>query len=151
MSTTTQTQSVNTRFVTPGNPKVLGRMRERRQAGDRPPGRKLVEAGYHPAQPSIGFMKQCKEPSNMPSYPGLERWRLLEKLADGAFSSVYRASDTKHEHSDVAVKVLRKYEMNDRQVCEITCWAPALGACLWHYTNRCRKTTYAKKSTSHEN
>ncbi|EEP76877.1 serine/threonine-protein kinase srk1 [Uncinocarpus reesii 1704] len=28
--------------------------------------------------------------STMPSYPGLERWILLEKMGDGAFSNVYR-------------------------------------------------------------
>ncbi|KAJ6155548.1 Calcium/calmodulin-dependent protein kinase [Penicillium chermesinum] len=72
-------------------------------------------AGRARSPPTIGFMKQCEVPSNMPSYPGLDRWRLLEKLGDGAFSSVYRASDTKSQHRDVAIKVMRKYEMNDRQ------------------------------------
>jgi len=53
---------------------------------------------------------------DMPSYPGLERWSLIEKIGDGAFSTVYRASDTKSEFNEVAVKVIRKYEMNDSQV-----------------------------------
>jgi serine/threonine protein kinase len=52
----------------------------------------------------------------MPNYPGLERWRLIEKIGDGAFSTVYRASDTRAEFNEVAVKVIRKYEMNDNQV-----------------------------------
>ncbi|KAJ5924717.1 calcium/calmodulin-dependent protein kinase [Penicillium verhagenii] len=51
----------------------------------------------------------------MPSYPGLDRWRLLEKIGDGAFSCVYRASDTKSEHSEVAIKVTKKYEMKENQ------------------------------------
>ncbi|KAJ5223624.1 Calcium/calmodulin-dependent protein kinase [Penicillium chermesinum] len=116
MSTTTQTQPINSVHVTPGNPKVLGRMRGRRKAGESDAGRQLLEDGRQGAKPpTIGFMKQCEVPSNMPSYPGLDRWRLLEKLGDGAFSSVYRASDTKSQHRDVAIKVMRKYEMNDRQ------------------------------------
>ncbi|KAJ5612059.1 calcium/calmodulin-dependent protein kinase [Penicillium lagena] len=51
----------------------------------------------------------------MPRYPGLDRWRLLEKIGDGAFSSVYRASDTKSEFSEVAIKVSKKYEMHENQ------------------------------------
>ncbi|KAJ5648184.1 kinase-like domain-containing protein [Penicillium lividum] len=51
----------------------------------------------------------------MPSYPGLDRWRLQEKIGDGAFSCVYRASDTKSEFSEVAIKVTKKYEMKETQ------------------------------------
>ncbi|EQL03076.1 hypothetical protein G6O67_007447 [Ophiocordyceps sinensis] len=48
-------------------------------------------------------------------YPGLERWELLEKMGDGAFSNVYRARDLQGDHGQVAIKVVRKYEMNNMQ------------------------------------
>ena len=53
----------------------------------------------------------------LPRYPGLERFTLLEKMGDGAFSNVYRAKDTKGEFDQVAIKVVRKFEMNSSQVC----------------------------------
>ncbi|KAL2867981.1 serine/threonine-protein kinase [Aspergillus lucknowensis] len=53
--------------------------------------------------------------SKMPKYPGLERWILLEKMGDGAFSNVYRAKDTTGEYDQVAIKVVRKFEMNSTQ------------------------------------
>lgn len=54
--------------------------------------------------------------SKFPQYPGLERWELLEKMGDGAFSNVYRARDTQGQYGQVAIKVVRKYEMNNMQV-----------------------------------
>lgn len=54
--------------------------------------------------------------SKFPKYPGLERWALLEKMGDGAFSNVYRARDTLGQYGEVGVKVVRKYEMNNMQV-----------------------------------
>ncbi|CAK7215011.1 MAPK-activated protein kinase Srk1 [Sporothrix bragantina] len=54
--------------------------------------------------------------SKFPRYPGLERWELVEKMGDGAFSNVYRARDRTGAYtSDVAIKVVRKYEMNSTQ------------------------------------
>ncbi|PTB66049.1 kinase [Trichoderma citrinoviride] len=53
--------------------------------------------------------------SKFPKYPDLERWELLEKMGDGAFSNVYRARDLQGEHGEVAIKVVRKYEMNRMQ------------------------------------
>ncbi|KAH3028906.1 MAPK-activated protein kinase Srk1, partial [Aspergillus fumigatus] len=53
--------------------------------------------------------------TKMPKYPGLERYILLEKMGDGAFSNVYRAKDTTGEHDEVAIKVVRKFEMNSHQ------------------------------------
>ncbi|CEL02724.1 Putative Ca2 /calmodulin-dependent protein kinase, EF-Hand protein superfamily [Aspergillus calidoustus] len=53
--------------------------------------------------------------SKMPKYPGLERWILVEKMGDGAFSNVYRAKDTTGEFDQVAIKVVRKFEMNSTQ------------------------------------
>ena len=52
----------------------------------------------------------------LPRYPGLERWTLIEKMGDGAFSNVYRARDTTGQMSEVAIKVVRKFEMNSNQV-----------------------------------
>jgi hypothetical protein len=53
----------------------------------------------------------------LPKYPGLERWALQEKMGDGAFSNVYRAKDTQNVYDQVAIKVVRKFEMNSTQVC----------------------------------
>ncbi|KAF7587623.1 hypothetical protein BBP40_006987 [Aspergillus hancockii] len=53
--------------------------------------------------------------NKMPKYPGLERYILLDKMGDGAFSNVYRAKDTAGEHGEVAIKVVRKFEMNSNQ------------------------------------
>jgi serine/threonine-protein kinase RCK2 len=52
----------------------------------------------------------------MPRYPGLERWELIEKMGDGAFSNVYRARDLDGQHGEAAIKVVRKFEMNSSQV-----------------------------------
>lgn len=54
--------------------------------------------------------------SKFPRYPGLERWKLLEKMGDGAFSNVYRALDLHGHHGEAAIKVVRKFEMNSMQV-----------------------------------
>jgi serine/threonine-protein kinase RCK2 len=54
--------------------------------------------------------------SKMPKYPGLERWILVEKMGDGAFSNVYRAQDSTGQIKDIAIKVVRKFEMNKNQV-----------------------------------
>lgn len=54
--------------------------------------------------------------AKMPKYPGLERWILLDKMGDGAFSNVYRAKDSTGQYDEVAIKVVRKFEMNSNQV-----------------------------------
>ncbi|KAI9734780.1 MAG: hypothetical protein M1818_006767 [Claussenomyces sp. TS43310] len=51
----------------------------------------------------------------LPRYPGLERWKLIEKMGDGAFSNVYRAKDIEGNAGEVAIKVVRKFEMNSTQ------------------------------------
>ncbi|KAJ5281859.1 hypothetical protein N7478_007231 [Penicillium angulare] len=58
--------------------------------------------------------KKCDR--TLPSYPGLERWLLLERIGQGAFSTVYRAKDGEKKHGEVAVKVLRKFEMDKQQL-----------------------------------
>ena len=62
----------------------------------------------------------------LPKYPGLERWTLIEKMGDGAFSNVYRAKDNTGRHGEAAIKVVRKFEMNSTQVRELS----ALGFAL---------------------
>lgn len=54
--------------------------------------------------------------SKFPRYQGLERWELIEKMGDGAFSNVFRARDTEGKVGEVAIKVVRKFEMNSMQV-----------------------------------
>lgn len=66
----------------------------------------------------ISISKNRHNSTNLPNYPGLDRWRLYAKIGDGAFSSVYRAGDSTTEFDEVAIKVVRKYEMNGHQVCE---------------------------------
>ncbi len=57
----------------------------------------------------------------LPRYPGLERYKLIEKMGDGAFSNVYKAVDIQGNAGEVAIKVVRKFEMNSSQVslCEM--------------------------------
>jgi hypothetical protein len=62
----------------------------------------------------------------LPRYPGLERWRLIEKMGDGAFSNVYRAQDLDGIVGEVAIKVVRKFEMNSSQVSIGTTESPFL-------------------------
>ncbi|CAI7632790.1 unnamed protein product [Penicillium pancosmium] len=57
--------------------------------------------------------------SKMPQYPGLERWILVEKLGYGAFSNVYRARDSTTEFGEVAIKVLRSFQMDSTQRAKI--------------------------------
>ncbi|KAA8575078.1 hypothetical protein EYC84_004294 [Monilinia fructicola] len=53
--------------------------------------------------------------NRLPRYPGLDRWELIEKMGDGAFSNVYKARDTEGRAGEVAIKVVRKFEMNSNQ------------------------------------
>ncbi|TFY72111.1 hypothetical protein EVG20_g887 [Dentipellis fragilis] len=52
--------------------------------------------------------------SKMPTYKGLERYKLIDKMGDGAFSNVYKAIDLTNGQK-VAVKVVRKYELTASQ------------------------------------
>ncbi|KAJ5113065.1 hypothetical protein N7456_001599 [Penicillium angulare] len=63
-----------------------------------------------------GASTRKKSEHALPSYPGLERWLLLERIGQGAFSTVYRAKDGEKKHGEVAVKVLRKFEMDKQQL-----------------------------------
>ncbi len=59
--------------------------------------------------------EEREQQGKLPKYPGLERYILVEKMGDGAFSNVYRAKDTQ-QPGEVAIKVVRKFEMNSNQV-----------------------------------
>ncbi|KAI7860344.1 kinase-like domain-containing protein [Circinella umbellata] len=50
----------------------------------------------------------------LPSYEGLERYKLLDKLGDGAFSNVYKALDLETQEK-VAIKAVRKFELKPQQ------------------------------------
>ncbi|KAI6047328.1 kinase-like domain-containing protein [Pisolithus marmoratus] len=55
--------------------------------------------------------------AKMPTYKGLENFKLLDKMGDGAFSNVYKAIDLTTKEK-VAVKVVRKFELNASQAGE---------------------------------
>lgn len=60
--------------------------------------------------------EEREKAGKLPLYPGLERWELIQKMGDGAFSNVYRAKDREGVAGEVAIKVVRKFEMNASQV-----------------------------------
>ncbi|CAO3615849.1 unnamed protein product [Mucor hiemalis] len=47
----------------------------------------------------------------LPQYPGLERFEMIEKIGEGAFSYVFKARDTVTD-KEVAIKVVRKRELD---------------------------------------
>lgn len=59
--------------------------------------------------------EEREQRNKMPTYPGLERYLILNKMGDGAFSNVYKAIDTLTQEK-VAIKVVRKHELNHSQV-----------------------------------
>nr|POE99439.1 serine/threonine-protein kinase srk1 [Quercus suber] len=70
---------------------------------------------YDPSVLERIVAEERESKGKLPKYPGLERWTLLEKMGDGAFSNVYRAKDNNHQYPEVAIKVVRKFEMNSTQ------------------------------------
>ncbi|CAG8731219.1 11383_t:CDS:2, partial [Cetraspora pellucida] len=58
--------------------------------------------------------EEREQKNRLPNYPGLERYRLLEKMGDGAFSNVYKAINVVTQEK-VAIKVVRKRELNSTQ------------------------------------
>jgi hypothetical protein len=60
--------------------------------------------------------EERKQQSRKPQYPGLDRFRLGEKMGDGAFSVVYKATEVQTGH-DVAIKIVRKQDISASQVC----------------------------------
>lgn len=71
---------------------------------------------YDPSVLERIVAEERESKGKLPRYPGLERWTLVEKMGDGAFSNVYRARDNNHQYPEVAIKVVRKFEMNSTQV-----------------------------------
>ena len=74
---------------------------------------------YDPSVIERIVAEERESKGKLPKYPGLERYRLIEKMGDGAFSNVYRAKDLQGEFDEVAVKVVRKFEMNSSQVSRV--------------------------------
>ncbi|EIN10605.1 Pkinase-domain-containing protein [Punctularia strigosozonata HHB-11173 SS5] len=80
-----------------------------------------------PVQPSPDYTREAelivqeeREAKNkMPVYKGLEAYKILEKMGDGAFSNVYKAVETA-TGKKVAIKVVRKYELNASQASAIS-------------------------------
>lgn len=77
---------------------------------------------YDPSVIERIVAEERESKGKLPRYPGLDRYILVEKMGDGAFSNVYRAKDTATEMREVAIKVVRKFEMNSSQVS--CCQAP---------------------------
>jgi hypothetical protein len=86
-----------------------------RAAGDKQK-REAKQAAVDPQVLERIVAEEREAKGKLPRYPGLERWTLLEKMGDGAFSNVYRARDTTGQWGEVAIKVVRKFEMNSQQV-----------------------------------
>jgi hypothetical protein len=78
---------------------------------------------YDPSDLERIVAEERESKGKLPKYPGLERWTLLEKMGDGAFSNVYRAKDTTGQSAEVAIKVVRKFEMSSSQVSRASAWA----------------------------
>ncbi|KAI0952025.1 hypothetical protein AcV7_007954 [Taiwanofungus camphoratus] len=64
------------------------------------------------AESIVNEERQAK--AKMPVYKGLDDYKLLDKMGDGAFSNVYKAIDLRTGQK-VAVKVVRKYELSASQ------------------------------------
>jgi hypothetical protein len=81
-------------------------------------GQKVHHGGKRVDEQSIAKLiaEENESKGKFPKYPGLERWELIEKMGDGAFSNVYRARDREGKVGEAAIKVVRKYEMNNMQV-----------------------------------
>ncbi|KAJ8698108.1 MAPK-activated protein kinase Srk1 [Pleurotus ostreatus] len=62
-------------------------------------------------------LEEKEAKAKMPVYKGLEQFKLLDKMGDGAFSNVYKALDLS-TGKKVAVKVVRKFELNAAQAGE---------------------------------
>ena len=87
---------------------------------------------YDPSAIERIVAEERESKGKLPKYPGLERWTLLEKMGDGAFSNVYRAKDTTGQLGEVAIKVVRKFEMNSNQV-SMDCFADRpISATVYH-------------------
>ncbi|KDN38189.1 hypothetical protein RSAG8_09692, partial [Rhizoctonia solani AG-8 WAC10335] len=73
-----------------------------------------VEPKTYSREAEMIVAEEREAASKMPQFPALERYRMIEKMGDGAFSNVYKAVDVQ-TGKKVAVKVVRKYEMSSSQ------------------------------------
>ncbi|WRT66214.1 uncharacterized protein IL334_003167 [Kwoniella shivajii] len=80
------------------------------QSGSKAP---MVSPNYREEAERIVADERAQS-EKMPVYEGLEGYTLIEKMGDGAFSNVYKAVEKKTGRK-VAVKVVRKYELNHSQ------------------------------------
>ncbi|KAK6910266.1 hypothetical protein I203_104298 [Kwoniella mangroviensis CBS 8507] len=80
------------------------------QSGSKAP---MVSPNYREEAERIVADERAQS-EKMPVYEGLEAYTLIEKMGDGAFSNVYKAVEKKTGRK-VAVKVVRKYELNHSQ------------------------------------
>ncbi|EGO01858.1 hypothetical protein SERLA73DRAFT_177401 [Serpula lacrymans var. lacrymans S7.3] len=94
------------------------------------PKQRQQQTPAHPPEPDLTQQAQQKRDSKeaadmiltqereaktkQPLYKGLENFKLIDKMGDGAFSNVYKAIDLS-SGSKVAVKVVRKFELNASQ------------------------------------
>jgi hypothetical protein len=96
-----------------------------RAAGDKQKNAAAAKnAGVDPSVLERIVAEEREAKGKLPKYPGLERWTLVEKMGDGAFSNVYRARDNTGQWGEVAIKVVRKFEMNSHQVSATRTLAP---------------------------
>ncbi|KAG8724878.1 hypothetical protein FRC12_024261 [Ceratobasidium sp. 428] len=72
------------------------------------------EAKNYSREAEMIVAEEREAASKMPQFPTLERYRMVEKMGDGAFSNVYKAIDLQ-TGKKVAVKVVRKFEMSSSQ------------------------------------
>ena len=104
-------------------------------------GAKERKRDYDPSTIERIVAEEREAQGKFPKYPGLERFKLLEKMGDGAFSNVYRAKDLTGEFKEVAIKVVRKYEMNSNQVstcCHTVVAFPPVTFAMWIESVYCR-------------
>lgn len=91
------------------------------EAVDQKQKRDKKQQDYDPQVLERIVAEERESKGKLPKYPGLERYTLLEKMGDGAFSNVYRAKDNNGQYEQVAIKVVRKFEMNSTQVSQSLC------------------------------
>jgi serine/threonine-protein kinase RCK2 len=105
---------------------------QRREAKQRERDRQAADSST--LQQIVAEEREAK--GRLPRYPGLERYHLIEKMGDGAFSNVYKAIDTEDpDQVQVAIKVVRKFEMNNVQVRVLSAALVAFLPCFMQYSS----------------
>ncbi|ORZ15159.1 kinase-like domain-containing protein [Absidia repens] len=66
-------------------------------------------------QATLWIESNMRRKSTLPYYPSLDRYEIIKKLGDGAFSDVYRARD-RRTGRNVAIKVAQKYAIDDTMI-----------------------------------